>query len=352
MREWRKLQFNTDHDDRYGRMKNDIMLLSASCMIFYCLVLWARDTILVEVAMVQRDVAALRNEVRPAEPSTMLPLRSRPVRDAIASLDFSGSSEVLQKCQPNVVDTRKLNYGYSGIHRIAGLKAWFVEVPKSGSTSMSRLFKLRQGSITYGSGPRPGDISFAVVRQPACRAISGFKTAYVRSRGRTNDSHSPCPFQQFPYLLDNSTSFDTRMQIALATLSTHGTALASAACGYAYHHMMPQTYFLWPLRMHAIFDTEEGRPPPVTVLLRLESLHEDFARFCAARNASDFCSDQLARIGGKLPTSNEALLHGGALSSLTPRTLKAINTYYHNDFGCLRYTLGDRSLKCSSEGDL
>ena len=61
-----------------------------------------------------------------------------------------------------------------------------------------------------------------------------------------------CPFSRFPYLLArNASSAPHRLGVALATLKRRGSALASADCGFAYHHMLSQAYFLWPERTWA-----------------------------------------------------------------------------------------------------
>ena len=47
--------------------------------------------------------------------------------------------------------------------------------------------------------------------------------------------------------------------------------MASPACGFAYHHMLTQTYFLWDGRRKAIFDTEAGPPRPASRYNRTSS---------------------------------------------------------------------------------
>jgi len=185
-------------------------------------------------------------------------------------------------CLPIKVEQAKPHYGFGGIHRVPALRAWWYELPKSASTTVAQLLGVGQGRIDYGSGPQPGDVGFTIVRHPTCRAISGFGTAYRRAAFRTNSSGSACPFSKFPYLLDNSSSLDERLARALGVLEEYGSSLASSACGYAYHHMLSQTYFLWISRRQALFDTDAGRPPPPTVVLRLENLRDDFMRFCFA----------------------------------------------------------------------
>ena len=190
-------------------------------------------------------------------------------------------------CLPIKVEQSRPHYGFSGVHHIPALGAWWYELPKSASTTVAHLLGVRQGTIDYpSSGPQPGDVGFTVVRHPTCRAISGFGTAWRRAYFRTNSTGSACPFSKFPYLLDNSSSLDERLSRALGVLEQHGSSLASGACGFAYHHMLSQTYFLWDGRRKALFDTEAARPPPPTVVLRLESLREDFERFCIAAGYS------------------------------------------------------------------
>ena len=47
----------------------------------------------------------------------------------------------------------------------------------------------------------------------------------------------------------NAVAFGSVMSASLKdTLREHGTALAGSGCGYAYHHMLSQAYFLWPER--------------------------------------------------------------------------------------------------------
>ena len=192
-------------------------------------------------------------------------------------------------CLPIKVEQSRPHYGFSGVHHIPALGAWWYELPKSASTTVAHLLGVRQGTIDYpSSGPQPGDVGFTVVRHPTCRAISGFGTAWRRASFRTNSTGSACPFSKFPYLLDNSSSLDERLSRALGVLEQHGSSLASGACGFAYHHMLSQTYFLWDGRRKALFGTEAGRPvpPPPTVVLRLESLREDLERFCIAAGYS------------------------------------------------------------------
>jgi hypothetical protein len=60
-------------------------------------------------------------------------------------------------------------------------------VPKSGSSNLVKLFGLRHGADgRRARPPQPGDVAFAVVRNPACRALSGFRETYSRAPFRTN----------------------------------------------------------------------------------------------------------------------------------------------------------------------
>ena len=71
-----------------------------------------------------------------------------------------------RQCLPHNVEQSRPSYGFTGVHRIPGLRAWWYEVPKSASTTLGQLLHVQQGTIHYGSGPQPGDVGFTVVRHP------------------------------------------------------------------------------------------------------------------------------------------------------------------------------------------
>ena len=105
--------------------------------------------------------------------------------------------------------------------------------------------------------------------------------------------------------------------------------------------MLSQTYFLWPGRTGPA--CAPGRLPPVSRLLRLESLEADLLAFCAERAALAFCRDNLR---GGLPRLNQgqgALRRLVTLPRLEPRGLsegvsRALASYYARDCACLNYS--------------
>lgn len=272
-------------------------------------------------------------------------------------------------CRPIEVERRKRSYGFTGFHWIAPLRVWLYEVPKSGSTTVMKMFKIPHGADDRPKRPpQPGDVAVAVVRHPLCRALSGFREAYERAAYRANTSRSGCPFSRFPYLLEaNTSSAQHRLSVALRTLSQRGSALATADCGFAYHHMLSQAYFLWPERTHL---PPGMHLPPVTRLLRLESLEEDVRALCAERGVaghypSDFCGRLLRRgvphankgndfnasakkgIAQKGRSATDANgLAARAFAGLEPHLLSPevhaeLLDYYSTDFDCLNYSRTD-----------
>ena len=252
------------------------------------------------------------------------------------------------RCSPPPAELAHPTYGFHGVYRIPQLRAWWYEVPKSASTSARALLDPSDST----AAPQPGDVGFAFVRHPICRAISGFHTAYHRAAFRTNATDSACPFERFPYLLRNETSEDERLRKAVATLRRDGSAIAGPECGFAYHHMLSQAFFLDRRRLHKLFDTAEGRPPPPSVLLRVENLHDDFLALCARRNATRWCEERLAHIRrGEMVRLNAGKERehtaGAALSTLLePATLDALERYYAADAACYDYQF-NRSLVCT-----
>ena len=147
------------------------------------------------------------------------------------------------------------------------------------------------------------------------------------------------------------------MRIALDTLIQHGSSLADGSCKHAYHHMLSQTYFIWPRRLEALFDTEVGRPPRATVFLRLESLHADFEQFCASRNASAACLKLRAhRVALERFNPSPENMRGKSSASgyathvlrheLSDATLDAINRAYRSDLACFGYAPASRGTVC------
>lgn len=248
-------------------------------------------------------------------------------------------------CTPAQVEAPTGRGAFGGYHWIEPLKAWLYEIPKSGSSTLMQLFRAQAGRDDRGRrDPEPDDIAFAVVRDPLCRAISGFREAWARAAFRTNWSNSPCPFHRFPYLLDNQSSAELRLGLALRTLATQGARLAGPECGYAYHHMLSQTYFLWPNRSNVW--SEEGRVPRATRLLKIETLENDLLAFCEERGAADFCRARL-RGGLKQLNSRDRGIASrnplGALPDVIPHemsraTRQALHQYYAADYRCLNYS--------------
>jgi hypothetical protein len=286
---------------------------------------------------------------------------SLPAADGTGAGTASGVTADGRACplSPPPAESHRQRYGFFGVYRIPQLRAWWYEIPKSASTTFKRLTGVSGASSPhFGAGPQPGDVGFAVVRHPACRAFSAFRTAYNRASFRTNISKSPCPFHRFPYLFANETSTeDERVQRAVETIRQHGTELADSACGFAYHHMLTQSFFLSKGRHARLFESPTyPRPPMPTVFLRLESIGEDLAAFCRTRNASSWCAQRLAlthdeklsaRLNEGLARSRE---EGLPLSRLwAPQSLDAVESYYAPDLCLGRYEF-DRSIVCSSNG--
>ena len=261
-------------------------------------------------------------------------------------------------CEPPRAERRRPHYGFVGLHRVRALRAFWWEVPKAGSTTFKEIIGTDND---VEAAPEPGDVGFAIVRHPACRALSGFRTAYSRAAGRTNLTDSECAFANFPYLLNASAaSEDERLRIALQTLRTHGTRLASRGCGFAYHHMLSQGFFLESARLFSRATTtslstaDQQPPPPPTVLLRLEHLADDLLAFCAQRNATRWCVRNLARVrkeGNARSNQGDARTReaGKRLDAvLAPATLDAIEDYYAPDLACLSqfYPSWDRGIVC------
>lgn len=221
---------------------------------------------------------------------------------------------------------------------------WY-EIPKSGSTTLRKFFRIRHGvDDRRRRRPEPDDIAFAVVRDPLCRAISGFREASKRAAFRTNWSSSRCPFRRFPYLLDNQISEEVRLGLALRTLATQGARLAGPQCGYAYNHMLSQTYFMWPNRSNLW--SEKGRMPRATRLLKLENLENELLAFCEERGAADFCR---ARLRGGLKQLNRGSCGDRCKAShnksrdvvpheMSRATRHALHQYYAADYSCLNYS--------------
>ena len=273
------------------------------------------------------------------------------------------STAVRETCVPPIPEHTRPIYAYAGVHKIPSLRAWWTEIPKSASTTLARFLNVSTGGITYGNGPENDEVNFAVVRNPGCRFVSAFMTAYSRAVMHANTTHSPCPFSRFPYLVSAvNTTLDYRIRLALDTLEHHGSSLADKACGHAYHHMLSQTFFVWPRRLQLLFDTDKGRPPRATVFLRLESLHEDMDRFCRERHGTTVCEKLRAQValGGALerrnPTrtrtlrewdkGNESYATLALQRKLSDSTLEAINRVYASDFACFGYEAVSRRTRC------
>ena len=77
-----------------------------------------------------------------------------------------------RQCLPHTVEQSRPSYGFTGVHRIPGLRAWWYEAPKSASTTLGRLLHVQKGTIHYGPGPQPGDVGFTVVRHPRPRPVA------------------------------------------------------------------------------------------------------------------------------------------------------------------------------------
>lgn len=245
------------------------------------------------------------------------------------------------QCSPPAAEQAGLRaYGFAGVHYVRQLRAWFYEVPKSASTTITRFFKLSQGRglSKWRERRSPLDIGFTLVRHPVCRAISAFHTAHGRAAWRTNRTNSPCPFSRFPYLRENISDSEG-LVLAVRTLRAHGTGLADSACGFAYHHLLSQAWFLWRPRVRLLLSrrgakappAESELPPPPTVVLRLESLAQDLLALCAARNASAYCSARMRALGG-LQRANPS-----RRASVNAEALAAIQDYYSPDYECLGY---------------
>ena len=130
--------------------------------------------------------------------------------------------------------------GFVGHHYIPELNAFYYEIPKSGSSSIVNMFRLRHGEHDVNS--HLSAFHFTVIRHPICRFISGLNTAYSRAWWRTNDTNSPCPFWKYPYLTKEP--IDIVMQKAIDNLNNSGSMYVSSSCGYAHHHLMSQSYFI------------------------------------------------------------------------------------------------------------
>ena len=87
-----------------------------------------------------------------------------------------------RQCLPHTVEQSRPSYGFTGVHRIPGLRAWWYEVPKSASTTLGRLLHVQKGTIHYGPGPQPGDVGFTVVRHPRPRPVAIAIPSRVRAR--------------------------------------------------------------------------------------------------------------------------------------------------------------------------
>mmetsp|Transcript_4115 Transcript_4115/g.10480 ORF Transcript_4115/g.10480 Transcript_4115/m.10480 type:complete len:216 (+) Transcript_4115:161-808(+) len=215
---------------------------------------------------------------------------------------------------------------------------------------MVTFFHLRNGGRAQvpPGGPAPGDIGFVVARHPVERAVSAFHTAYSRAVGRTNSTNTQCPYRKFPYLQANISDSDG-LSSAVALLGERGAELADASCGYAYHHMLSQAFFLWRERVRLLYSRsppkgqllarDDQLPSPVSVVLRLESLAEDLLALCAARNATAYCQKRIEQLGGikSLNPSHKA--------RLTDAAIRAAQRYYAPDFGCLGYGMAPEEGK-------
>lgn len=239
------------------------------------------------------------------------------------------------KCVPPSGERTGLrNYGFAGVHFVPKLRAWLYEVPKSGSTSLARLLRFAQGgrSPLRNGTATSTHVGFAVVRHPVCRAVSAFHTAFDRAAFRTNSSASACPFHRFPYLRAN-VSDSEGLDIWLSTIRAHGSRLASGACGFAYHHTLSQSFFLWEKRIQLLYAHDRvGMPPPPTVLLRLEHLTDEFLSFCKTRGELDWCKKRLEALGGSLTPLNPS-----RKSVITPAIREKVAAYLAPDFACLGY---------------
>ena len=87
-----------------------------------------------------------------------------------------------RQCLPHTVEQSRPSYGFTGVHRIPGLRAWWYEVPKSASTTLGRLLRVQKGTIHYGPGPQPGDVGFTVVRHPRPRPVAIAIPSRARAR--------------------------------------------------------------------------------------------------------------------------------------------------------------------------
>ncbi|KAG8460295.1 hypothetical protein KFE25_011786 [Diacronema lutheri] len=253
------------------------------------------------------------------------------------------------QCVPPAAERRGARaYGFSGVHYVKQLRAWLYEVPKSGSTTLVTFFRLRNGRLAPvpPGGPARGEIGFAVARQPVERAISAFHTAHARGAWRANATNSPCPYARFPFLQARISDSDG-VASAVRVLREHGTAAADAGCGFAYHHLLSQSWFLWRDRVRLVYEAcaraagappvpEARLPPSVSVVLRLEHLADDLLALCALRNASAYCAKRIAQIGGIRP------LNPSGKSTISAEAWAAAEEYYAPDFECLGY---ERSKK-------
>ena len=59
---------------------------------------------------------------------------------------------------------------------MAALRAWWTEIPKSASTTLSKLFGVQTGTITYAGGPTEGEVGLPLAH-PVLTILHTLQTA-------------------------------------------------------------------------------------------------------------------------------------------------------------------------------
>lgn len=278
--------------------------------------------LLLRAAILLRAVAAAKDALN-ADPRTQKTCRefygARGDRSVVTTEDRIARRGASTP-RPAYECTRGAPYGRF-VDASDGPPVWYHEIPKCGSTTVKAWLRALHAQNKRNKQFEVAR-SFAVVREPLDRFLSGYGT--VRHRGRDhwpfNDTNA-----------DEATTFERFVKLLLREGDALATARPTERTGCLWYHVFSQMWFL------------ELAPRPLDRVLRLEGLANDLPELL---RTFPLVGPDNASLPAALPPR-----HNTAEGNFDTRTLRTASPsgvalalrYLAQDYACLGYPLPEGS---------